>query len=164
MLMEVAYTPITASASPPPNGPRGGTCPQANLAAYSRNGGPKPGAGCWPCAFASPATKTPSSNTQVSGDSLLCIDIWRPPQSACCSKPAFAAPALGCGSVSPRSRVHLKHDRALQRENLTLDYKSNVCLLGVRWVTDAPRFLAKTSRGPEAGTIGSPCHPRLPGR
>src|SRR6266404_7208175 len=48
MLIEVAYTPTTASASQPPSGPRGGTCPQANLAAYSRNDGAN--AGATPCA------------------------------------------------------------------------------------------------------------------
>src|SRR6516162_9585951 len=105
MLIEVAYTPITASASPPPSGPLGGTCPQANLAAYSRNGGAKAGAApCsdgWPCAFAFPATTAPSSNEQNSIINILRTDTRILPFSA-----GFANPPLPCqlfGRHSPDS-------------------------------------------------------------
>src|SRR5260370_23600240 len=69
MLIEVAYTPTTTSASPPPAGPGGGTRPQVNLAAYSINGGGRP------CALAPPGTIALNSNEQDSGNNLCCMDI-----------------------------------------------------------------------------------------
>src|SRR5262249_23491097 len=69
MLIDVAYTPTTTSASPPPAGPGSGTRPQVNLAAYSIKGGGRP------CALASPAAIAVSNNAQDSGSNLSCTYI-----------------------------------------------------------------------------------------
>jgi hypothetical protein len=68
MLIAVAYTPTTASVSPLPAGPAGGTRPQVNFAAYSMNGGGNP------CALASPTTIVLNSNEQESDSNLFCLD------------------------------------------------------------------------------------------
>src|SRR6516162_7210225 len=98
MLIEVAYTPITASASPPPSGPLGGTCPQANLAAYSRNGGANagaaPGAEGWPCALALPANPVGQQCAQHHHQSLAHGHL-HPPFRRELRKPAFFAAAPG---------------------------------------------------------------------